>query len=81
MPVGPVTDLVITTGMSFKSSATPEMIPKRFKMLDIPEYDGTSDLQEHITTYTIVVKGNNLAQHEIESVLLKSLVKPSQRGL
>ncbi|XP_019233210.1 PREDICTED: uncharacterized protein LOC109213827 [Nicotiana attenuata] len=40
-------------------------------MPDIPKYDGTLDSQEHITTYTMVVKGNDLAQHEIESILLK----------
>ncbi|XP_070032417.1 uncharacterized protein [Nicotiana tomentosiformis] len=40
-------------------------------MPDVPKYDGTSDPQEHITTYTTTVKGNDLAPHEIESVLLK----------
>ncbi|XP_019236651.1 PREDICTED: uncharacterized protein LOC109216886 [Nicotiana attenuata] len=40
-------------------------------MPDVPKYDGTSDTQEHITTYTTMVKGNDLAPHEIESVLKK----------
>ncbi|XP_009605952.2 uncharacterized protein [Nicotiana tomentosiformis] len=40
-------------------------------MPDVPKYDGTSDPQEHITTYTTTVKGNDLAPHEIEFVLLK----------
>ncbi|XP_075101934.1 uncharacterized protein LOC142177357 [Nicotiana tabacum] len=40
-------------------------------MTEMPKYDGTSNPQEHITTYTTAVKGNDLAPHEIESVLLK----------
>ncbi|XP_070046787.1 uncharacterized protein [Nicotiana tomentosiformis] len=40
-------------------------------MPEVPKYDGTSDPKEHITTYTTMVKGNDLAPHEIESVLLK----------
>ncbi|XP_019248433.1 PREDICTED: uncharacterized protein LOC109227691 [Nicotiana attenuata] len=62
----------------FKPSATPELIPKKFRMPDIPKCDGTSDPQKHITTYTTDVKGNNFAPHEIESVLLikfDSLIK------
>nr|XP_033508814.1 uncharacterized protein LOC117273731 [Nicotiana tomentosiformis] len=57
--------------LSFKPSAAQKLIPKRFKMPNIPKYDGTSDLHQHITTYTTTVKGNGLAQHEIELVLLK----------
>ncbi|XP_070057151.1 uncharacterized protein [Nicotiana tomentosiformis] len=68
------------TQLSFKPSATPELIPKRFKMTDIPKYDGTSDPQEHITTYTTTVKGNDLAQHEIESILLKKFGKILTKG-
>ncbi|XP_070031637.1 uncharacterized protein [Nicotiana tomentosiformis] len=33
-------------------------------MSEVPKYDGTSDPQEHITTYTTAVKGNDLAPHE-----------------
>ncbi|XP_019256364.1 PREDICTED: uncharacterized protein LOC109234757 [Nicotiana attenuata] len=33
--------------------------------MSIPKYDGTSDPQENITTYTTAVKGNDLAYHEI----------------
>ncbi|XP_070037435.1 uncharacterized protein [Nicotiana tomentosiformis] len=40
-------------------------------MPDVPKYDGTSDPHEHITIYTTAVKGNDLAPHEIEYVLLK----------
>ncbi|XP_033514103.1 uncharacterized protein [Nicotiana tomentosiformis] len=58
----------------------PELIPKRFKMPDIPKYDGTSDPHEHITTYTTTVKGNDLAQHEIKSVLLKKFGKTLTKG-
>jgi len=40
-------------------------------MHEMSKYDGTSDHQEHITTYTTAIKGNDLALHEIESMLLK----------
>nr|XP_016455225.1 PREDICTED: uncharacterized protein LOC107779332 [Nicotiana tabacum] len=40
-------------------------------MPDISKYDRTFNPKEHITTYTMTVKGNDLAQHEIESVFLK----------
>ncbi|XP_070022455.1 uncharacterized protein [Nicotiana sylvestris] len=49
-------------------------------MPNVPKYDGTLDLQEHITTYTTAVKGNNLAPHEIESVLLKKFGETLTRG-
>ncbi|XP_070039676.1 uncharacterized protein [Nicotiana tomentosiformis] len=45
-------------------------------MPEVPKYDGTSDPQEHITTYTTAVKENDLAPHKIESVLLKIFVDP-----
>lgn len=56
--------------LPFKQSAAPEFILKKFKMPDIPKYDGTSDPQECITTYTRVVKGNDLA-----SVTTQNLTK------
>nr|XP_016455166.1 PREDICTED: uncharacterized protein LOC107779289 [Nicotiana tabacum] len=68
------------TQLPFKSSAAPELIPKRFKMSDIPKYDGTLDPQEHITIYTTVVKWNDLAQHDIESVLLKKFGESFTKG-
>ncbi|XP_070031869.1 uncharacterized protein [Nicotiana tomentosiformis] len=40
-------------------------------MPEVLKYDRTSDSQEHITTYTTAVKGNDLDPHEIESMLLK----------
>ncbi|XP_070045676.1 uncharacterized protein [Nicotiana tomentosiformis] len=64
----------------FKPSAAPDLIPKRFKMPNILKYDGTSDPHEHITTYTTNVKGNDLVQHEIESVLLKKFGETLTKG-
>ncbi|XP_070057126.1 uncharacterized protein [Nicotiana tomentosiformis] len=49
-------------------------------MPEVPKYDGTSDPQEHITTYTMAVKENDLAPHEIESVLLKKFGETLTRG-
>ncbi|XP_070039492.1 uncharacterized protein [Nicotiana tomentosiformis] len=66
--------------LPYKSSAEPELTLKRFKMPEVPKYDGISDPQEHITTYTTVIKGNDLASHEIESVLLKKFGETLTRG-
>ncbi|XP_070032068.1 uncharacterized protein [Nicotiana tomentosiformis] len=66
--------------LSYNPSAAPELIPKRFKMPEVPKYDGTSDPQEHITTYTTIVEGNDLAPHKIESVLLKKFGETLTRG-
>ncbi|XP_070034796.1 uncharacterized protein [Nicotiana tomentosiformis] len=49
-------------------------------MPKVPKYDGTSDPHEHITTYTTTVKGNDLAPHKIESVLLKKFGETLMRG-
>ncbi|XP_070050845.1 uncharacterized protein [Nicotiana tomentosiformis] len=68
------------TQLPFKWSVTPELILKRFNMPDIPKYDETSDPQEHITTYITDMKGNDLAQHEIESVLLKNFGETLTKG-
>ncbi|XP_070007119.1 uncharacterized protein [Nicotiana sylvestris] len=68
------------TQLSFKPSTALELIPKWFKMPDVSKYDETSNPQEHIITYTIAVKGNDLAPHEIESVLLKKLGKTLTKG-
>lgn len=68
------------TQLSFKPSARPELVLKRFKMLNIPKYDGTSDPQEHITTYTMSVKGNDLARHEIKTILLKKFGETLTKG-
>ncbi|XP_070007870.1 uncharacterized protein [Nicotiana sylvestris] len=42
-------------------------------MPDIPKYNGTTDPNEHITTYTCGIKGNDLEDDEIESVLSKKI--------
>ncbi|XP_070032411.1 uncharacterized protein [Nicotiana tomentosiformis] len=49
-------------------------------MPGVPKYDGTSDPQEHITTYTTAVKGSDLVPHEIESVLLKKFGQTLTKG-
>ncbi|XP_070019942.1 uncharacterized protein [Nicotiana sylvestris] len=51
--------------------AAPKPIPKNFRMPELPKYNGTSDPNEHITVYTFAVKGNDIKDDEIESVLLK----------
>nr|XP_009622700.1 uncharacterized protein LOC104114060 [Nicotiana tomentosiformis] len=68
------------TQLPFKPSATPELIPKQFKVPNVLKYDETSDPQDHITTYTTAMKGNNLAPHEIESVLLKKFGEALTKG-
>ncbi|XP_019266631.1 PREDICTED: uncharacterized protein LOC109244057 [Nicotiana attenuata] len=40
-------------------------------MPDIPKYNGITDPDEHVTSYTCAIKGNDLKDDEIESVLLK----------
>ncbi|XP_070040088.1 uncharacterized protein [Nicotiana tomentosiformis] len=49
-------------------------------MPEVPKYDGTSDPQEHITTYTTAIKGNDLAIHEIESLLLEKFGETLMKG-
>nr|XP_016432339.1 PREDICTED: uncharacterized protein LOC107758997 [Nicotiana tabacum] len=49
-------------------------------MPDVPKYEGTSDPHKHITTYTTTVKGNNLAPHEITSVLLTKFGETLTKG-
>ncbi|XP_070050692.1 uncharacterized protein [Nicotiana tomentosiformis] len=66
--------------LPYKLSAAPKLIPKHFKMPEVPKYDGTSDPYEHITTYITAVKGNNLAPHDIESVLLKKFGETLRKG-
>nr|XP_009801531.1 PREDICTED: uncharacterized protein LOC104247270 [Nicotiana sylvestris] len=79
-PVSKGPDSKKYTQFLFKPSVAIELIPKRFKMPDLPKYDGTSDPQEHITTYTMAVKGNDLDPHEIESVLLKKFGETLTKG-
>nr|XP_016484187.1 PREDICTED: uncharacterized protein LOC107804770 [Nicotiana tabacum] len=64
----------------FPSSVAPKPIPKKFRMPDVPKYNGTPDPNEHITAYTCAVKGNDLKDDEIESVLLKKFGKTLSNG-
>ncbi|XP_070006096.1 uncharacterized protein [Nicotiana sylvestris] len=49
-------------------------------MPEIPKYNGTTDLNEHVTFYTCTIKGNNLEDDEIESVLLKKFGETRSKG-
>ncbi|XP_070032750.1 uncharacterized protein [Nicotiana tomentosiformis] len=73
-------DLKKYTQLSYKQIAAPELIPKWFKMSEVSKYDRTSDPQEHISTYKMAVKGNDLAPHKIKSVLLKKFGETFTRG-
>ncbi|XP_070010157.1 uncharacterized protein [Nicotiana sylvestris] len=55
-------------------------IPKKFCMPDIVKYNGTTDPNEHITSYTCGIKGNDLNDDEIESVLLKTFGETLSKG-
>ncbi|XP_070008198.1 uncharacterized protein [Nicotiana sylvestris] len=41
-------------------------------MPEIPKYKGTTDPNEHVTSYRCAIKGNDLEEDEIECVLLKT---------
>ncbi|XP_070031795.1 uncharacterized protein [Nicotiana tomentosiformis] len=64
----------------FPSRAAPKPIPKRFRMPDIPKYNETTDPNEHVTSYTCAIKGNNLEDDEIQSVLLKKFGETLSKG-
>ncbi|XP_060182307.1 uncharacterized protein LOC132611971 [Lycium barbarum] len=66
--------------MPFPPSAAPMKIPKRFRMPDIPKYNGTTDPNEHVTAYTCAIKGNDLVDDERESVLLKKFGETLSKG-
>nr|XP_009779390.1 PREDICTED: uncharacterized protein LOC104228605 [Nicotiana sylvestris] len=55
-------------------------IPKKFCMPDIPKYNGTTNPNEHITSYTCGIKGNDLNDDEIELVLLKRFGETLSKG-
>ncbi|XP_070052012.1 uncharacterized protein [Nicotiana tomentosiformis] len=59
----------------FPPSAAPKPIPKKFRMPEIAKYNGPTDPNEHVTSYTCTIKGNDLGDDEIESVLLKKFGK------
>ncbi|XP_075103832.1 agamous-like MADS-box protein AGL15 [Nicotiana tabacum] len=56
----------------------PLLIPKKFKMPDIPKYDGTSDPRDHVTAFFTGVERNDLTKQEIESGYLTELF--SEKG-
>ncbi|XP_060179414.1 uncharacterized protein LOC132609449 [Lycium barbarum] len=66
--------------MPFPPSAAPIKIPKRFRMPDIPKYNGTTDPNEHVTAYTCAIKDNDLTDDERESVLLKKFGETLSKG-
>nr|XP_009773049.1 PREDICTED: uncharacterized protein LOC104223326 [Nicotiana sylvestris] len=41
----------------FPPGAAPKPIPKKFRVLEIPKYNGTTDPNEHVTSYTWLSKG------------------------
>ncbi|XP_060217134.1 uncharacterized protein LOC132644560 [Lycium barbarum] len=49
-------------------------------MPNIPKYDGTTDPQEHVTSYTCAIKGNDVEEDEIELVLLKKFGETLSKG-
>ncbi|XP_070029202.1 uncharacterized protein [Nicotiana sylvestris] len=65
---------------SFPPSAALKLIPKKFGMPNIPKYNGATNPNEHITSYTYGIKGNDLNNDEIESVLLKKFGETLSKG-
>lgn len=49
-------------------------------MPKIPKYNGTTNPNEHVTSYTCAIKGNDLEDDEIESVLLKKFKETPSKG-
>ncbi|XP_070039722.1 uncharacterized protein [Nicotiana tomentosiformis] len=49
-------------------------------MSEILKYNGTADPNEHVTSYTCAIKGNDLEDDEIESVLLKKFRDTLSKG-
>lgn len=49
-------------------------------MPDIPKYDGTWDLRDHIITYTTGINGNDLTKEEMWSVLVKKFGETLTKG-
>lgn len=59
----------------------PKALSRRsFSMLDIPKYSGITNPNEHVTSYTYTIKGNDLEDNEIESVLLKYFGESLSKG-
>ncbi|XP_060210712.1 uncharacterized protein LOC132637675 [Lycium barbarum] len=49
-------------------------------MLYLPKYNGTTDPQKHVTSYTCAVKGNDMQPDKIESILLEKFGKTQSKG-
>ncbi|XP_070031011.1 uncharacterized protein [Nicotiana tomentosiformis] len=64
----------------FSPSASPKPIPKKFRLPEIAKYNGTTDPNEHVTSDTCAIKGNDLVGDEIESVLLKKFRETLSKG-
>lgn len=64
----------------FPPSAASPPIPKKFRMPEIPKYNGITNPNEHVTSYTCAIKGNDLEDDEIESVLLKKFGETLSKG-
>ncbi|XP_070041246.1 uncharacterized protein [Nicotiana tomentosiformis] len=64
----------------FPSSAAPKPIPKKFRMPEIPKYNGITNPNKHMTSYTCSIKGNDLEDDEIEFVLLKMFRETLSKG-
>ncbi|XP_070036599.1 uncharacterized protein [Nicotiana tomentosiformis] len=64
----------------FPPSVAPKPIPKTFCMPEIPKYNGTTNPNERVTSYTCAIKGNNLEGDEIEYVLLKIFGETLSKG-
>ncbi|XP_070057663.1 uncharacterized protein [Nicotiana tomentosiformis] len=49
-------------------------------MPEIPKYNGTTDPNVYVTSYTCAIKGNDLEDDEIESVLLDKFRETLSKG-
>ncbi|MCD9639228.1 hypothetical protein HAX54_023610 [Datura stramonium] len=61
----------------YNPSASPKMIPKRFRMSDILKYDEIPNLIDHILVFTSTVKGDNLIKDKIKFILVKKFGRDS----
>lgn len=64
----------------FPPSAAPKPIPKKFCMLEIPKYNGTTNKKDNVTSYICAIKENDLEDNEIESALLKKFGETLSKG-
>lgn len=66
--------------LPFKPNAASLLIPKRFKMPDIPRCDGTMDSHKHVELYTTGINVNDMQLDKIESVMLKQIGQMLTKG-